>query len=117
MENEHCRQVLSTYQYTTASTPQHPEGILLESTLFSRMYGTEPDGATVVAGKTGFTNEAGNTLVSYAEGLDGHDYILVTLKGSNKWKAINDTIDLYTEFSPLSEETSATTNSTTSAKG
>ena len=108
MENEHCRQVLSTYQYTTAVTPQHPEGILLTSTLFSRMYGTEPDGATVVAGKTGYTSEAGHTVVSYAEGLDGHDYILVTLKGSNRWEATYDAIDLYTEFSPLSETTATT---------
>ncbi len=114
MENEHCRQVLSTYQYTTASTPQHPEGILLTSTLFGRMYGTEPDGATVVAGKTGYTTEAGHTVVSYAEGLDGHDYILVTLKGSNRWKATFDAIDLYTEFSPLSEDTAT---SKTSAVG
>ena len=118
MENEHCRQVLSTYRYTTAATPQHPEGILLESTLFSRMYGTEPDGATVVAGKTGYTTEAGHTVVSYAEGLDGHDYILVTLKGSNKWKTTYDAIELYTEFSPLSEETTTTTiTNTTSAVG
>lgn len=114
MENPHCRQVLSTYQYTTASTPQHPEGILLTSTLFGRMYGTEPDGATVVAGKTGYTSEAGHTVVSYAEGLDGHDYILVTLKGSNRWKATYDAIDLYTEFSPLSENTET---SKTSANG
>lgn len=113
MENEHCRQVLSTYQYTTASTPQHPEGILLTSTLFSRMYGTEPDGATVVAGKTGYTTEAGHTVVSYAEGLDGHDYILVTLKGSNRWEATYDAIELYTEFSPLSEQTTTTTTTTT----
>lgn len=108
MENDHCRQVLSTYRYTTSITPQHPEGILLESTLFSRMYGTEPDGATVVAGKTGYTSEAGHTVVSYAEGLDGHDYILVTLKGSNKWKSTYDAIDLYTEYSPLSEDSTTT---------
>ncbi len=114
MENPHCRQVLSTYQYTTASTSQHPEGILLTSTLFGRMYGTEPDGATVIAGKTGYTTEAGHTVVSYAKGLDGHDYILVTLKGSNRWKATFDTIDMYTEFSPLSENTEA---SKTSAAG
>ncbi len=117
MENEHCRQVLSTYQYTTACTPQHPEGILLTSTLFSRMYGTEPDGATVVAGKTGYTTEAGHTVVSYAEGLDGHDYILVTMKGSNKWKSTYDAINLYTEFSPLSEKTTTTATTTTSTIG
>ncbi len=108
MANEHCRQVLSTYQYTTAVTPQHPEGILLTSTLFGRMYGTEPDGATVVAGKTGYTTEAGHTVASFAEGMNGHDYILVTLKGSNKWKATYDAIDLYTLFCPGTEKTEST---------
>ncbi len=98
MANDHCRQVLSTYQYTTSVTPQHPEGILLTSTMFSRMYGTEPDGATVIAGKTGYTHEAGHTMVSYAEGEDGHQYILATLKGSNRWKATYDAIDVYTYF-------------------
>ncbi len=112
MENEHCRQVLSTYQYTTAVTPQHPEGILLTSTLFSRMYGTEPDGATVIAGKTGYTTEAGHTVASFAEGMDGHEYILVTLKGTNKWEATYDAIELYTQFCPGTEKTETSTTST-----
>lgn len=116
MANEHCRQVLSTYQYTTAKTPQHPEGILLTSTMFSRMYGTEPDGATVIAGKTGYTTEAGHTMVSYAEGEDGHDYILVTLKGSNRWKATYDAIDVYTKYCPSVKNDKDDTK-TTSAVG
>ncbi len=100
MRNPHCRQVLSTYQYTTASTPQHPEGILLTSTMFSRMYGTEAPGALIVAGKTGYTSEAGHTMVSYAQGQNGHDYILVTMDGTNRWKATYDAIDMYTMFCP-----------------
>ena len=93
-----CRQVLSTYQYTTAATPQHPEGILLTSTMFSRMYGDEPEGARVIAGKTGFTDQAGNTMVSYAEGDDGHSYIFVSLKGNNRWGPIFDAIKTYSRF-------------------
>ena len=98
IENELCRQILSTYQYTTAATPQHPEGLLLTSTMFSRMYGDEPEGALIVAGKTGYTTEAGHTMVSYAEGEDGHDYIFVSMKGSGKWKATYDAINVYTAF-------------------
>ncbi len=98
MKNPHCRQVLSTYQYTTASTPQHPEGILLTSTMFSRMYGDEPEGAVVIAGKTGYTTEAGHTMASFAEGENGHDYILVTMDGSNRWKVTYDAINMYTMF-------------------
>ncbi len=96
MRNDLCRQVLSTYRYTTASTPQHPEGLLLTSTMFSRMYGTEPEGATIIAGKTGFTDQAGNTMVSYAVGEDGHDYIFVSMHNSNKWKSVYDAFHAYT---------------------
>ena len=38
MQNPTCAEVLSTYQYTTTPTAQHPEGIKLSSTMFSRMY-------------------------------------------------------------------------------
>lgn len=110
MDNPHCRQVLSTYQYTTAATPEHPEGILLTSTMFSRMYGDEAEGALIISGKTGYTTEAGHTMVSYAEGENGHDYILVTMKGSNRWKATYDAINTYTRFCAPSAV--ATTSST-----
>lgn len=111
MENVHCRQVLSTYQYTTAVTPEHPEGILLTSTLFSRIYGDEPDGATIVAGKTGYTSQAVHTLVTYAQGENGHEYVFVTLKGSDRWKIIYDAIDTYTRFCGT-KEIGATPSST-----
>ena len=98
MENDLCRQVLSAYQYTTSATPQHPEGLLLTSTMFSRMYGDEPEGALIIAGKTGYTSQAGHTMASYAQGEDGHDYIFVSMKGSSKWKATYDAINVYTAF-------------------
>ena len=109
MKNPHCRQVLSTYQYTTAATPEHPEGILLTSTMFSRMYGDEPEGALIIAGKTGYTSQAGHTMVSYAQGEDGHDYIFVSMKGSNRWRATFDAINTYTLFCAPPKETATTT--------
>ncbi|MBE6777786.1 MAG: D-alanyl-D-alanine carboxypeptidase [Ruminococcaceae bacterium] len=112
MKNPHCRQVLSTYQYTTAATTQHPEGLLLTSTMFSRMRGDEPDGALVIAGKTGYTSQARHTMVSYAQGENGHDYILVTMDGSNRWKATYDAIDTYTMFCS-SAGTTGTASTTT----
>lgn len=98
MKNTTCREVLSAYQYTTASTAQHPEGLLLTSTLFSRMYGTEPEGATIIAGKTGYTAQAGHTMASYAKGDDGHDYVFVSMAGTDKWKATYDAINVLTAF-------------------
>ena len=106
MQNDTCREVLSTYQYTTASTPQHPDGLLLTSTMFSRMYGTEPEGATIIAGKTGYTIEAGHTMASYAKGDNGHDYIFVSMDGTNKWKATYDAINVLTAFCGPDTETS-----------
>ena len=105
MENPTCREVLSTYQYTTASTPQHPDGLLLTSTMFSRMCGTEPEGATIIAGKTGYTPQAMHTMVSYAVGDDGHDYVFVSMYGSDKWQATYDAINVLTAFCGEQSET------------
>ena len=93
-----CRQVLTAVEYTTASTPQHPEGLKLYSTLFSRMYGTEPEGATIIGGKTGYTAQAGYTMASYAVGEDGHDSVFVTMKGTSGWEATYDVIEALTRY-------------------
>ncbi len=98
MKNETCRKVLTSESYTTAPTEQHPEGITVTSTLFSRIYGTEPEGATIIAGKTGYTTEAGNCIASYAKGNNGHDYIFVSAGGTDKWKAVYDHINVYSAY-------------------
>lgn len=99
MENELCRKVLSTYQYTTQKTPQNPEGILLQSTLFSYMYGTEPETATVLGGKTGFVNESGYCIASFGENKSQtEEYIVITMGNSSKWPAFYGQIDLYKKF-------------------
>ena len=99
LENDICREVLSTYQYTTAKTPQNPDGIPLSSTLFDYMYGTEPETATILGGKTGFVNESGYCIASYGEANEsGNEYIIVTLGNSSKWPAFHGQIDLYKQF-------------------
>ncbi len=98
MNNEQCREVLTAVNYTTEPTEQHPEGIKVESTLFSRIYGDEPEGAVITAGKTGYTIEAGNCIASFAEGENGHKYVCVTAGGSDKWKAVHDHVNLYTAY-------------------
>jgi len=99
LHNSMCKKVLSTYQYTTSITPQHPEGILLSSTLFSYMYGTEPKTATILGGKTGFVNESGYCIASYGENNQNKsEYIVVTLGNSSRWPAFYGQIDLYKEF-------------------
>lgn len=99
LSNELCRKVLSTYQYTTSVTPEHPEGIPLSSTLFEYMYGTEPETATILGGKTGFVNESGYCIASYGKANDtDNEYIVVTLGNSARWPAFYGQIDLYKEL-------------------
>lgn len=101
MKDETCAKILSTYQYTTTPTEQHPNGILLTSTIFSRMYGNEVQGMTITAGKTGYTDEAGNCLISYAE-KDGRHYVAVIAGGSYKWNVIFDDFDIYKNYTSAS---------------
>lgn len=99
LKNPVCKKILSTYQYTTSSTPQHPDGIALSATLFEHMYGTEPETATILGGKTGFVNESGYCIASYGQGgATGNEYIVVTLKNSSRWPAVHGQIDLYKQF-------------------
>lgn len=95
LQNELCKQVISTYMYTTSATEQNPEGIQLYDTMFSRMYGTEVEGITILGGKTGYTDEAGHCLASYAQTPDGHTYIAVTAGGQTKWRPVFDAFKLY----------------------
>lgn len=100
MDNPVCKQVLSTHPYTTAKTAQHPNGILLESTLFSSMYGTEPETATITGGKTGYVNESGYCIASFGSANETKNrYICITLNAKGgKWPSINDQIALYKTY-------------------
>lgn len=99
LQNDLCREVLSTYQHTTAVTPQNPKGILLSSTLFNYMYGDEPESAVILGGKTGFVNESGYCIASYGKGNSSQsEYIVVTMGNSARWPAFHGQIDLYKEY-------------------
>lgn len=95
LQNELCKKVISTYTYTTAATEQHPDGIVLYDTMFNKMTGTEVQGITILGGKTGYTDEAGQCLASYAQTPDGHCYIAVTSKGIGKYEPVYDAFKLY----------------------
>ncbi len=99
MQNELCKEILSTYRYTTTATDHHPEGIMLESTMFGRMFGDEAEGVTVIAGKTGYTNEGLHCLASYGEEDDGNGrYICVCAYGETRWEPIYDSIEIYSDY-------------------
>lgn len=96
-----CAEILSTARYQTAATVKHEHGIILKSTALSRMSGEEllelDIPVTVMGGKTGFTDEAGQCLATWARDKSGKQYICVILgcgKGS-AYDAVCDTLTLY----------------------
>ena len=99
LENEFAKTVLSTSAYTTTQTEKHPEGIELQSTLFSRMYGDEVEGVTILGGKTGYTKEAGQCLMTFAE-KDDKLYLSVFCRGTDQWDPVFDTLRCYEEDLP-----------------
>lgn len=99
LQIEECKKILCTYQYTTESTPYHPNGLLLTSTMFSRMAGDESGKATVLGGKTGYTNEGLHCLASLARvNSTGKEYVLVTAHAPATYDPIFDCINIYKEF-------------------
>lgn len=97
IENDFCRQVLSTEYYTVAANSHHEE-LKFHSGMFEKMYGTEPDVATIKGGKTGFTSQSLFCLVSFAETDDKRDIICVTAQGEGKYSPVYDCIKLYKTY-------------------
>ena len=77
LENPTFREIFTTRSYTTTSTDAHPGGIQLYSRMFSMLGDRVIPGVTLLGGKTGFTDLAGQCLASLAE-CGGEEYILVT---------------------------------------
>ena len=59
---------------------------------------SSPDGITVIGGKTGTTNAAGNCLVLLSKDSSGHSYISVVMKAEDKDVMYSETADLLDEI-------------------
>ena len=94
LDNELCKKVLGTPSYTTEKTGEHPEGIPLWSHTFSYMTGVDMAGFEVIAGKTGFTTEAGACMVTAAK-RDNRTIIVVTGFAPNSRDMCADHIEVY----------------------
>ena len=95
MRDETCRKVLSTMYFTTTATEQHPEGVSYTNLYLYRIENRDMNGATVIAGKTGYVAASGSCIASCGAAADGSEYIVVTADASGSWKAIYDHINLY----------------------
>lgn len=130
MQDPLCRKLMSTREYITMPTTHHPKGLKLTSTIWSR---TVPDALTVryglpitvMGGKTGFTDEAGQCLATWAEDSSGNRFITVIAGCPPKepYQAVDDTMTLYmmamhafdppVRYTPTETTTTETTTTTT----
>lgn len=77
IRNDTFRGIIETSRHSTGVTNVHPDGITYYSTLFKNLNDPTVTGGKILGGKTGYTNEAGLCLASFAE-IEGREYILVT---------------------------------------
>ncbi|MCM1135097.1 MAG: serine hydrolase, partial [Clostridium sp.] len=98
MDNELCREVMSTRIYTTTKTEEHPEGIEL-SNWFIRRIEDKDSGGKVLGGKTGYVAQSGNCAASFAATDNGLNLVCVTANASGRWRCIEDHVKLYKQFS------------------
>ncbi len=101
IENELCREVMSTKKYTTSATEQHPEGISI-SNWFLRRIEDKDTGGEVICGKTGFVAESGSCAVSFGVDYNGKEYICATADSTSSWRCIYDHVALYKDYAPFS---------------
>ena len=99
INNQLCREVMSTRIYTTTPTDQHPNGIEI-SNWFLRRAEDKPIGAELMCAKTGYVKESGNCATSYAKDDNGKEIIIVTGNSNGSWRCIYDHIALYRKFFP-----------------
>lgn len=102
-----CRTVMSTPTYHTAATAQHPSGINLTSIVFWRMGDLAANGIRVCGGKTGFTNQAGQCLATWAEDETGKTYVCVIAGCEDQMDPVYDTLTVYSRYSGASDGTFA----------
>ena len=79
LANDYFREVFTSKEFTTTSTYTHPDGIHMTNTTFDYLENaTLENGCEILGGKTGYTDEAGRCLASFARAADGTEYMLVT---------------------------------------
>ena len=100
MQDDICREVLTTVNYTTTKTEQHPDGIELTNMFLVKIAEEDCGAVTVIAAKTGFVDESGRCAASYAVDESGHAYICVTAKTESYEEVIADHALLYATFIP-----------------
>lgn len=98
MDNETCREVLSTTYYTCQPTEQHPEGLKVFNKFLSRVENRDRAGAEILGAKTGYTAQAMNCCASFGVSPKGRSLVCVTSKAWTSDFCIDDHIALYSKY-------------------
>jgi len=77
LANDTFYEMITSARYSAPATNRHADGVTFYSSFFSRITSPALDGGRILGGKTGYTNEAGQCLASFAV-KNGRQYILVT---------------------------------------
>ena len=111
--NVTCKKVLNTMKYTTGQTQQHPTGIEFQSTVLGRISGffidkngngSNDDSISITGGKTGYTNEAGFAMATFAKDTaSGHTYCCIISKSSTAATCGGETVSMYEKYVPGSK--------------
>jgi len=96
LDNELCREILSTRIYTIPEKEEHPEGLEMSNWFLRRIEDKEYEGK-VLGGKTGYVDQSGSCAASFGENA-GKNYICVTVKAGSPFQCVNDHALLYREY-------------------
>lgn len=99
LDNELCRQILTTKVYEIPASEAHPEGMVLSNWFLRKIEDHVPEGLEVLGAKTGFVDESGSCAASYAQS-GGRGYLCVTGNAFSSWRCIKDHVQLYTTYLP-----------------
>lgn len=103
LNNGHFKKIFTTERFQTTSTADHPDGILLKSTVLASLHKGKQNGFEIIGGKSGTTYEAGQCWATLGL-VNGREYISIVMGAplediSHPDKAqMMDTIKLYTKI-------------------
>lgn len=94
LDNGHFRAIFTKEAFKTTSTLDHPNGIVLQSTVLSKLHDIPQNGFKIIGGKSGTTYEAGQCWATLA--IKGDTEYIAIVMGA-KLEDINDTSNKHIE--------------------
>ncbi|MGI6587323.1 MAG: D-alanyl-D-alanine carboxypeptidase family protein [Peptococcia bacterium] len=78
LDNGHFKAIFTSKTFKTTPTLDHPQGIVLKSTVLSKLEDVNQEGFQIIGGKSGTTSEAGECWATLVL-KDGREYICIVM--------------------------------------